>query len=530
MTSRFMTIAVFALLLMQTIGAAAQPPNELATFRAGGREHTINYPATAAESPQASVVIQAVQRTLPIYNRLWDIDSPEVYIKVLTASDGDTLASAGRHEDATVPVPDEDELVMRDVCMITVYNNAETRDAGELRFTVAHEIAHCYQGYAIPTFTGFIDEDGWWTEGSAEWLASHVYRASSTSPLLGDYQEGFVENHDTNLIAGATEYDGMYFWHSLEAQIGAEGAMAWLKAMPGEAAGYEAHVRALGDADAIFHEFARQATAGELPYQPAPDALFENVELVRSFPRVVEVLTEPFSFSTVTLDLPAFEAGQGISLTAVHPEESAMRVSVMGGSVLNDAEAIEICEFDGPVRLIVSRTASESSAPVLVTVEEAECGEPPADDAGGLPDCLVGTWVVTEFPPIPGITDVAIVSGAQIVTIEPDGTVLVTTEDFKIKMVSEVTVELVVDSSFVEFTIDSVSEDGRVAVTTGTSNLGTAVVDVNGTLVEIDLNDAAGAVVAPAPIRMECGAGTLFWYFDANGTETSFTLGKLDAP
>ena len=87
-----------------------------------------------------------------------------------------------------------------------------------------------------------------------------------------------------------------------------------------------------------------------------------------------------------------------------------------------------------------------------------------------------------------------------------------------------------VDASFVEFTIDSVGEDGSVSVTAGTSNLGTAVVDVNGTLVEINLNDAAGAVVAPAPIRMTCGAGTLMWYFDANGTETHFTLGKLDAP
>lgn len=530
MTSRFMTIAIFALLLMQTMGAAAQPPNELATFRAGGREHTINYPATAADSPQASVVIEAVRRTLPIYNRLWDIESPEVYVKVLTAADGETLAEAGRHEDAIVPVPGEDEPVTRDVCLITVYNNAETRDAGELRFTVAHEIAHCYQGYGIPAFTGYIDGDGWWSEGSAEWLATHVYRAASTSPLLGDYQEGFVENHDTNLIAGVTEYDGMYFWHSLEAQLGIEAAMAWLKTMPDSTAEYEAHIRVLGDADAIFHEFARQATAGELPYQPDPETLFENVELVRSFPRAVEMMTEPFSFSTVTLDLPVFEAGQGISLTALYPEDFSMRVSVMGGSVLNDAETVEICEFDGPVRLIVSRTGSDSSAPVIVTADEAECGEPPADEAGGLPECLVGTWAVTEFPPIPGITGVAIVSGAQIVTIEPDGTVLVTTEDFRIKMVSEVTVELVVDSSFVEFTINSVGADGSVNVTAGTSNLGTAVVDVNGTLVEIDLNDAAGAVVAPAPIRMECGAGTLFWYFDANGTETNFTLGKLDAP
>jgi hypothetical protein len=530
MKIRILLITLCNLFLFVSTAVLAQPPNELATFRAGGREHTINYPATAAESPQAQAVIQAVRRTLPIYNRLWGIESPEVYVKVLTAADGDTLAEAGREDAATFPVPGEDSPVTRDVCLITVYNNAETRDAGELRFTVAHEIAHCYQGYAIPTFTGYIDEDGWWTEGSAEWLATHVYRASSTSPLLADYQDEFVENHDTNLIDGETEYDGMYFWHSLEAQLGVEAAMAWLKAMPDEAAGYEAHVLALGDADAIFHEFSRQAAAGELPYQPDPDALFENVELVRSFPRVVEVLTEPFSFSTVTLDLPAFEEGQGISLTALYPEDFSMRVSVLGGSALTDAEMVEVCEFDAPVRLIVSRTASESSTPVLVTVDEAECGEPPADEAGGLPDCLVGTWVVTQFPPVPGITDVAIVSGAQIVTIDPDGTVLVTTEDFRIKMVSEITVELVVDASLVEFTIDSVGEDGSVSVTAGTSNLGTAVVDVNGTLVEIDLNDAAGAVVAPAPIRMTCGAGTLFWYFDANGTETHFTLGKLDAP
>jgi hypothetical protein len=538
MTIRRATIFVLLLFgFSASINALAQ--DEIAMFSAGGRAHTIVYPASGDAVPLAPYVIDSVTRTLPIYNALLGIDSPEVFVEILdTPSPDDTFAEAGRETTAAVPVVGTDETETRDVCQMTIYNNEETRDGSALLFTVAHEIAHCYQGYFIDGFTGYYRDtsDDWWAEGSAEWMATFVYREATTTPTLADYQSWFVENHAADLTQGALTYDAVYFWLALESQLGIDVVVPWLKVMPHSPGGspddYVAHLERLPDPAGIFHEYGRMAAMGELPFQPDPDDLFEDVELVSTFPREVEIYTDPFSFNTLMLEIPPMPDGQGISLTASGLEAHEMRLSVLGGETLADGVATDVCDIDEPVRLIISRVANDRPDTADLTIEQTDdCEETPDDDsAGGMDDCLVGTWAVTQFPQIPGITDIAIVSGAQLVSITPDGYVLVTTDDFTISMRGEISVELTVDASFVDFTINSIGPDGSVSVTPGASNLGTALVNVNGTMVAIDLNDAAGAVVAPAPLRMECGANTLFWYFDAGGTVASFTLAKVGEP
>lgn len=70
-------------------------------------------------------------------------------------------------------------------CVITLYPAGRRLPANELRHTLVHEVAHCYQERYAPEGVGIP----WLSEGSAAWIASEIEgRSKATSQYLHAYE------------------------------------------------------------------------------------------------------------------------------------------------------------------------------------------------------------------------------------------------------------------------------------------------------------------------------------------------------
>ncbi|MCS7070308.1 MAG: hypothetical protein NZM00_02305, partial [Anaerolinea sp.] len=226
-------------------GLRAQPIAE--TFTLAGQTH-IFYHQTARDWSQ--VVRSSVETIISTYQPLFDVSAAPLAFQVVIVEvepallDPTNLADARLVNPTNEAIPAEVRRLLTQpaTCHVQVRNDAQL---DMLPFTLAHEIAHCFQyQYVSATWTvsdPLLPVHGWWAEGGANWLGSRVFPDSYLAYLNsvpGAAGRGMQRWRGRNLLREATRggYIVVQLWEFLSRpdQLGGEAAIipTWKRINP----------------------------------------------------------------------------------------------------------------------------------------------------------------------------------------------------------------------------------------------------------------------------------------------------------
>lgn len=240
--SSWLLLALLLLLVPHSATAQTAEQTETITFTLYNKTHTLTRPLDLLGNPaDLNIIKEAITKSVQYYDRQWGAVAPTLWLQLLSIpSPLNRLAEAARFvTDVPEPGIDSTTGTSQDVCWIRIYNTPRLSDSARLKYTLAHELVHCYQGYLIPSLgnhglptdiaTRTVDD--WWLEGSADWLAPHVY--PMPEDMSTNRQWIFGNSHTHHLIDGGHSYDEMFFWESLERSLGGlRGPLDILTGMP----------------------------------------------------------------------------------------------------------------------------------------------------------------------------------------------------------------------------------------------------------------------------------------------------------
>ncbi len=145
-------------------------------------------------------------------------------------------------------------------CSIMIWPNAyrDAASADDFKFTIAHELFHCFQGANLPSPRRVEDHNDhlWWREGTAEYYANVVY------PDVDLEHRDWLDEFDARSLGEnlfAMSYENYLFFQYLEHPLGVEGILDLLNEMP-YGGGPSAQIAALAaypGMEVFFHQFAQ---------------------------------------------------------------------------------------------------------------------------------------------------------------------------------------------------------------------------------------------------------------------------------
>jgi hypothetical protein len=509
------------------IRVSAQAATVVETFNLYGMAHVLSHPADMSQFVgDVATIEDAIGTSVNTYNALWHSVNPSLWLDLRLETSGSLLAVGGRIRGEGVPVPGTNptRTAVRDICHVVVYNAAALRNASEMRFTIAHEMAHCYQGYLVTTIpsTGLPDDDAnkWWIEGSAEWLATHVYPEPASSTAAAGYAANFHDNHIFSLIGGGTpviSYDALYFWEGAERSIGKVAALSILANIPLTAAAQARYIGGLRASDSLFSDYAIFAGLGQLPYQPPADDLF-NVEgsPITNLPFTTnEIEVSKFSFTGLYITIPV-AAENGITLTASGLTASGTTLRLLSGATLADGVPLSLCHLaSSQIRFLASRANRGSVDKFRLTIAAHNC--PPPAPVVAANTCLYGTWQLTTLPTLKGQNsnnDLRLsFTGAVEITLTPEGIGILRYEDFATSTTTGGQTFKVVLNGTLTNTVTVDSSGHFVGTTPSGTETMSAQVFVNGTAApNIDVGSYlrnAGSGGMPSDAQLVCNGNRL---------------------
>lgn len=264
-------------------------------------------------------------------------------------------------------------------CVVTVYRAAETRSAAALKFTVAHELAHCYQ-FAIRSELrstsgprrATADPNAWWVEGSAEYLASTIY------PPAGNPITRTIRDFDA--LTARTIFDEDYgqYWLFvfLSHARGAAAVLDMIRHVPIARADQLAYLERapLGPSTNLFRDYAMATAKRQLPRQPR---LAPSVRTVRAYPAIESLQANPLAIATYQINLPAPRRDHGLALRMRQGRDKAYRFSTPQGEI-SETE-LNTCGATAPRALIVvvgRGQDTDINAAAQLAIEEVPCRPP----------------------------------------------------------------------------------------------------------------------------------------------------------
>lgn len=167
---------------------------------------------------QAPLFLDAVTRAMEAYAAL-GFKIGHVSLVFYPGRDAVVEMGSGRETGAPVPQPMARASVYSPAeCLIllplTGFTPEQTRDyAPELRFTVAHEAAHCIQDWNWQRQAIFLfAPGGWWTEGGADAFASAVFPLERlTRAFIADFDRQSARTPLTSLAYETSPFF-MFLW------------------------------------------------------------------------------------------------------------------------------------------------------------------------------------------------------------------------------------------------------------------------------------------------------------------------------
>lgn len=403
---------------------------------------TLEYDDASFTAGEENILTAAIEATENRYRAIWGVTMTEYYVGVTPERGPDDLLARAGWTERRVPAVDGTRDAPRMVCFIEIFDDPAGRNRSELAFSVAHEIAHCYQGRYVRGYNTAISGQDWWTEGGAEWLATTVYPLPPRARAR--WRTAYADKRSLDLLntGNPYKYDSVFFWAFLENALGTTGAVRFMETMPADAAAARTYVAGYPDAAALFSRYGRDIAMGTVPNQPAPSRMFSPESInVTSLPKTQQVFTDQFAFSIIP-----------VSFALGGDPQRAVRISVenLGAYKLAIvdpyAEIEEGVEYTWcvkhPMRLVLSRAGGGGDldqARVVIRDHSTPCSDaeptptPEPADTGNVPACLLGEWILDSWP-VPGMDIDEFNPGASGMTIRADGSVRLAFDGLNIKM------------------------------------------------------------------------------------------------
>ncbi|MBC7814147.1 MAG: hypothetical protein H7175_23535, partial [Burkholderiales bacterium] len=405
------TLRVVGLLLVSLLFSVIIPTQPtfaqdyiLENFEAGGITHIIYYVAGREQAVQA--VREAIEHVFSVYQPLWGEiggaqGSAALGFQFFVVLPLGTKANAAADADMVSPdsLPSGIISNVSQVCRVTVYDRPITPD---ILYVMAHEIAHCYQDYYIPsTSIMSVPSERWWVEGSAEWMALLAYPNTPLATIRGitDYHT----THHQSLFLNS--YDAVFFWSFMASPAGLgsdQAVIEFLRNIPAGSGAYASYLTgAVPDVNALMHNYATAIAQNQVPHQPQASTLID-LTLSADIPFEEPINTDEFSISFSNFFVSGAQPDGGILVEAVNIENTSTRASVIlgGGALpLEPGSPAIFCPAPASLLVAASRAAANStSGDTLIrisAVSHEDCGSDPDDAATvepvemlNIPDCL----------------------------------------------------------------------------------------------------------------------------------------------
>jgi hypothetical protein len=376
--------SVLTVLLVLLVSPLAAQTTE--TFTVDGVSHTLIYPPG---STQVETVKAVLQEALPIYNTLFGMTSLQMQVTlqpVAAPARPDLLADASPNN-----APDAPD------CLVNVYPNPASVAEAALKFTLAHEFSHCYQFETRSNpETVFArtegDPNAWWIEGSAEWLASKVYRPFG-DPIVPNIADLF---RISNVRIFDNDYEQYWFIRFFANQYGDSAVIDLIRNIPLTNDEHITYLNGIQNTRDMFALYGTKIAGNYFAEQPVlTSGEVENFP-VRALPTTQALVTDALSVKVVYLTLPA---GTGVGISLAADSDPSYKVMWRDGTPITADSGVQACGVsagEGIFVIVARGNSTTDGAVATVKFEETPC-EPTAI---ATPACMVGTWQLIRLPEV----------------------------------------------------------------------------------------------------------------------------------
>jgi hypothetical protein len=338
------------------------------------------------------LALKAAIKALDTYAALGTVGSSvNIVFSLLPAADPTTLAET---EDATSGKS----------CLVIIFPSAITMDQGKsnqpvpngaFQQTLAHELAHCFQGWNFfPKGWDFSTQgwnwkvNDWWGEGTAEYLSNLVYPTVNYEWRWNSAFDSLSGSYSTLSL----DYENFIFFQELANRDGTSGIIDLMKLLP-VADSLAAQTTALAgytNVDGLYHQFAQDYLDGKVKDTsgamiPAKPQFQLDEQLTVEDSGSLHLISPAFTLSKYRV---TFQKGTLYSITATQTG-AAGQVSArnLPGSSVWAAIPAQVPASCQDGSLIIALTTAVPGAGPLV--DDLAVG---AGDKIGCDPCLVGTW------------------------------------------------------------------------------------------------------------------------------------------
>ena len=224
-----------------------------------GNSYKVYYPLAwrgdESRNRYYQATLEAIQSSIAQYKTYGDVKS--IYFVFTTLADeADTEDSVTAASTATAFFKPATEERLEEACPVIINPAAMSDPIPFFKFTIAHEIFHCFQAWNLhDQHIGPGKDSWWWGEGTAEYFANLVYPSVNAEY---DFRDSFSEK-STDIPLMKMDYENFAFFQFMGNRISPVGVIAMLRTMP-TTPGLAAQLAALAavpDMENTFEEFAR---------------------------------------------------------------------------------------------------------------------------------------------------------------------------------------------------------------------------------------------------------------------------------
>ncbi len=365
---------VCSVVLVASIVAIGEPAASAATAQedivVDGTTHVFHYD-TRIPVRRRNAAKEAFTRVMNSYPTLFGVNNLEVhtFFENVPNAIPSTMAVAGYIANSSAG---------KIGCNLTIYRHRELLNDAALKFTMAHELAHCFMFALRPDMRSMngslaapADPNAWWVEGAAEYFATTLYRPAGAviTETLANFSTIVPDSVFDN------DYKQFWFFQFLGGARGAAAVVGLIRDIPITRAAQITWLQGppLGPHTALFVAYAKGVAGRTIARQPAT----ASNAVPFGFEGSLE--TREWSVSTRKFRLPALRPGFGVTVAITANDDPSSYRLVTPTEDITDGYSS--CGGPAPreLSLAVARTviaAGKTDAAIKVKIDQVECQPP----------------------------------------------------------------------------------------------------------------------------------------------------------